>query len=223
MRRPQLAVFLLSSSISLLSKVELCLLLGWFPPKAACLVSLSNITSSRVARCFGLNTSDEKHGCGLDPALVEWRQRVPTPPPSSAGAIFSGTSEFSVCGQVGWPGGVLHTSAVVLCNSCSRTPSVSYSALQFYEAASVPAVTCFNSLQLLQFVTRPKILIQAQCKTEIKEPSVPNERGLWVWSFKQGLFNVLVPVFVTQLFCMLSSTLGRKTFPEPCFWENWRG
>lgn len=75
MLRPQLVAVVHSSAASLLSEVELCLLLGWFRPRAVCLLSFSNITSSRVARCFGLKTRADEHRCVLDPALAELRQQ----------------------------------------------------------------------------------------------------------------------------------------------------
>lgn len=53
-----------------------------------------------------------------------------------------------------------------------------HSTQELYQITSVHAITCSNLLLLLQLVTRHKVTAETQCKTEIMEPSVLNERAV---------------------------------------------
>lgn len=68
-----------------------------------------------------------------------------------------------------------------------------HSTQKLYKITSVHAITCSNLLLLLQLVTRHKVTVQTQCKTEIMEPSVLNERAVNLVFQTVPLFNVFMP------------------------------
>lgn len=68
-----------------------------------------------------------------------------------------------------------------------------HSTQKLYRITSVHAITCSNLLLLLQLVKRHKVTVETQCKTEIMEPSVLNERTVDLVFQTVLLFNAFMP------------------------------